>query len=427
MPIAMAVAVAVATKEKTMMTKWNIRKFAAGMVLSLFVLTTASVAWAQAVSDDLLAVSQEGTSKATSAPEAAREIQNSVTAETARAQVIEILGEKRYQQNKNLVEAKIIRQSAKFVPFVNSSQPQAQPDGTWKMTVELKLSKASLRQMILDAGLMNDADGPAAILPLVSFIDRKNGVSLRWWLGQPKDELHKFLSVIGALFHGQMQTEFSRQGFHVIRPIETSVSPLPDAYRVERLSSQDMSFVADYFHAPMVMRGDLRFRESPEVAHVVTGVLQVEVLQVTSNRVVAEVTRHFQTDSTGSFENAVRSKLTSELPEVARELASQVLDAWQRGTLNANLIRFAVHGDLNPKQVTEVKNSFVQSLHEIKSVKERSFESGLVVFEVDFNGEVPALTEHLKTLAIPGFDTRISSTSEREIALELKPSSSVSR
>lgn len=393
-----------------------------GFSLRLCLVVTLSLgagfARAQPV-DDLQTVTIEGTSKAGSSVEAAREIQNSSTSDTARAQVIEIIGEKRYQKHKSTVENKIIKQSAKFIPFVAPGQAQAQPDGSWKMTVELKLSTSSLRKMIVDAGLLNDAEGPASLVPLISFIDRKTGSSLRWWQGEPKDEAHKFLSQVSAGFHDRLQTEFSRQGFHVIKPLGLQVSPLPEAYRSDRLSGSDLSFVSDYFGAPMILRGDVRFREGRAAAAVGQVGLKLDVVQASTGRVVAEVSRQFDVEG-ASYEAAVRAKLATEVTEIAKDLASQVLEAWQRGTLSSNLMRLTLNGHLTPKQLGEFKSGLLQGIREVKILKERSFEFGHIVYEVDYAGELAALEEKFKALKMAAFDARIVEKTDKGLVMEIK-------
>lgn len=372
--------------------------------------------------DELLNVIQEGTSKATSAPEAAREIQNSVISEISRAQVLEILGEKRFLKNKTVIENKIIKQSAKFIPFVSPGLPLQQNDFSWKMNVELKLSKGSLRKMVLDAGLMNDSDGPTSILPMIAFVDRKSGASLRWWQGEPKDDAHKFLASLKALFNEKVQTEFSKQGFHFIKPIGTTLSPLPEQYRGDRMAAADLGFVADYFGAPMIVKGDVRFRESQGAVGVALGAIKLEVVQASSGRTVAEVSRNFETEP-GVYEAAIRGKMSADLPEIAKDLAVQVLEAWQRGTLNSNLVRLSIRGVLGPKQLNEFKSSLVQNIHELKSIKERAFEAGKILFEIDYSGDLATLSERFKTLKLPAFETHVSDvseTSEKIIEIDVK-------
>jgi hypothetical protein len=379
---------------------------------------------AHAQTDDLVTITGEETVKATSAVEAAREIQNHFTSETARNQVIEIIGDKRYQKNKNLVESKIVKNSAKFMPFISPGQPVSQPDGSFKMSVEIKLSSTSLRKMVVDAGLMNDAEGPSSLLPMVSFIDRRSGTALRWWQGEPKDEAHKFLSQVSTKVHERLQLEFSKQGFHMIKPLSSSLSPLPDGYQADRLSGSDLIFVSDFYGSPMILRGDVRFREGKEsVGRSIPAAqiaLKLEVIQAASGRLVAEVSRQFDTEPGSQYEASIRNKLNSELGEIAKDLASQVFEVWQRGSLNSNLVRLSINGRLTPKKLAELKTALLQGLKEVKTLKERSFSVGQVVFEMDYAGSRPTLDEKIRALHLALFDTRISDSTEKGLVLEVK-------
>jgi len=397
--------------------KFKIRARAvAAILVSGFVLFNHSPVLAQ--NEDLVTITGEGTSEAVSSVEATREIQNTVMTETARAKVIELVGEKRYLKSKGIIDSKLIRQAVKFIPYVNLKPPVQQTDQSWKTTVEMKLSLTSLRKMILDAGILNDAEGPASILPLVAFSDRQKGTALRWWQGEPKDEQHKFLSLISHSFFDQMQAEFSKQGFHLIRPLETQISPFPEVYRVEHPASQDLAFMSEYYASPMVMQGDVRVKGSKD-GGIALGVIRLQVIQVNSGRTVAEVSRQFETDP-GNYEVSLRAKLNTVVPDLAKDLAVQVLEAWQRGTLNTNLIRITLNGILNAKQLAEFKAGVVQNIHEVKSMKERLFQQGQVAFEVDYAGEATPLTDHFKTLHIPGFETAISDATDKNITMTIK-------
>ena len=373
----------------------------------------------KAQSEELLTVTIEGTSKATGPVEAAREIQSEVTAETARSRVQDILGEKRFQKSKAIIESKIVRQAAKFIPFVKAGSPVQEPDGTWKMAVELKLSPASLRRMVLEAGLLNDAEGPAAILPVIAFVDRQKNASLRWWMGEPKDDATKFLSQVSRQFHDVLQAEFSRQGFHVIKPQSSQTSPLPEPYRAERPTNTEYQFMSDFFQAPMVIKGDVRFKEVKEPIGAGLCAIKIQIVQAQTGRTVAEVSRQLEADST-SYESALRAKLTAELPELAKDLATQVYEVWQRGTLNTNQIRLALRGTLTPKQINEFKSGLLSQMQEVKSLRERLFDGTGIHFEMDYSGESAALVDRLKGIKIQGFETRVSSTTDTLLALEVK-------
>lgn len=361
------------------------------------------------VSDELLTVTYEGMSRLETPIEAQREIQAKAVSETARAQALELLGEKRYQKNKGPVETRIVRQAVKFIPFVNPGSLQKLPDGSWKMPVEMKISMPSLQKMVLDAGFMSESEGPASILPMIAFVDRTKATSVRWWMGEEKGEAHRFLAQLGRSVHQALGLELLRQGFHLIRPQGLTVSPLPEAFRVDRPSSQELKFISDYFQATMILKGDVRLREARTRSGVYLCSVRLQVVQTASGRTIGEVSRTIETEA-GAYEAVVRAKVNAEMPEIAKDLAVQVLDAWQRGTLNANLLRLAVRGPLNPRQVTEFKSELLKSVREVKSMRERLFEPGQITFEVDFAGQPDQLAERLGSAQLEGFATRVAAS-----------------
>ena len=370
-------------------------------------------------SSELTTAKMEGTARADLAINASKEIQSTLTNEFVKNQIIDIIGEKRYAKNKTVIENKIIRQSAKFIPFVNPGPVAQLPDGTWKMTVEFRLSQSSLRKMILDAGLLNDSEGPASILPLVVFNDKEKSTMTHWWMGEEKDENHKFLVQVAQGFHEKLQTEFARQGFHMIKPQGTEMSPLPEAYRVEHPAAVELTFIADYFQAAMVIKGEVDLSQSRTLPGTAICAVKLQVVQPATGRVIAEVSRQFETSS-GTYEAMIRAKMNSESTEIGKELSAQVLEAWQRGTLNTNLIRMAIRGHLTPRQLTEFKTDFTRSVHEVKGLKERLFEPGQVVFEVDYAGDSTQLAERLRGLSIVGFQTHLAESADKTLALDVK-------
>jgi len=88
--------------------------------------------------------------------------------------------------------------------------------------------------------------------------------------------------------------------------------------------------------------------------------------------------------------------------------------------LNANLVRLAVMGTLNPKQMNEVKAGILKGAPEVKSLKERVFDRGEVDFEADVSGDAKSVAERLKSVQIPGFQTRVTDASAKSLTLEVK-------
>lgn len=364
-----------------------------------------SHSYAQGFDDELLSISEEGGSKATSQVEAQREIQSKLISGVARDQVIEIIGEKRYQKNRTMVENRIVREAAKFIPFVQPGDIQKQPDGSWKMKVDLKLSVGSLRKMVIDTGLLSDADTPVTVVPMITFTDRMKAVSYRWWMGDSQDEVRKPLVEWASALENQLHRELMKQGFHLLLPLEGTVSnQLPQPFRVDRASSQDLKMIGDYLGISMVVRGDVRVKDSREIPGAWQIQLKLEVIPVQGGRTVAEISRTLETDS-GPSAIVVKKKIEKEAGDLAKDLSTQVFEAWTRGTLAATTLKLAVKGNLTPKQLSEFRSQLLKSksMRDIKAIRERLFEPGQVTYEVDYAASPEDFREKLKSLELSTF------------------------
>lgn len=388
----------------------------------------SSNSFAQGFDDELLPITEEGSSKATSQVEAQREIQGKLISGVARSQVIEIIGEKRYQKNRTMVENRIVREAAKFIPFVQPGDIQKQPDGTWKMKVDLKLSVGSLRKMVIDTGLLSDADTPVTVMPMITFTDRMKAVSYRWWMGDSQDEVRKPLVEWSRALENQLHRELMKQGFHLLLPLEGTVSnQLPQPFRVDRASSQDLKMIGDYLGISMVVRGDVRVKDSRELPGAWQIQVKLEVIPVQGGRTVAEISRTLETDS-GPAAIVVKKKLEKESGDLARDLSTQVFEAWTRGTLAATTLKLAVKGNLTPKQLGEFRTQLLKSkaMRDIKAIRERLFEPGQVTYEIDYAASPEDFREKLKSLELSTFHEKFVQEAGADglstpFTLEVKP------
>ena len=390
------------------------------LACGLFCSLGLALQFAHAEVDELVTVSVEGTSHAENEGDATREIGAWAMSNVAREQVMELIGTERFQKNKANIETKIVKQASRFIPFMNTGKIKQLPDKTWQMPVELKISTASLRRIVLDNGLLSDSDGPAAILPLIAFTDRTKGVSSRWWLGEEKDEAHQALVQMSHTLHERMQLEFIRQGFYMMNPIGLQSSPLPMNLRLERPTQSELVAITDNFKMSMVARGDVRVTASRTLPGAFDVSAKIQVLQPLSGRAIAEVSRQFTTD-TGAMNVVLKAKSATELPELAKDLAAQVLDAWQRGTLNANVMRVTVRGVLTPKQMADFKAGLMKNVHEVKALKDRLFDHGSVTFEAEVLGDATVLSDHLKTLEVQGFQVKLAESNQKSVTIDVKP------
>ncbi len=399
------------------------------LAVSLLITGFDSKSYGQNNDDELLSVTTEGTSKASSQVEATREIQSRALTGTAREQVIEIIGDKRYAKNKAIVESRIVREAAKFIPFVQPGDIVKLPDGSWKMKLDLRVSLGSLRKMVIDTGLLSDADTPVTILPMIAFTDRVKAVSYRWWMGDSRDDSRKSVVEWARIVQQGLHKELMHQGFHLQLPLSGTLSnAIPPMFRVDRASSQDLKQLGEYLGISMALRGDVRVKDSKESLGGWQIQVRLEVIPVQGGRTVAEISRIFETES-GPSEIIVKRKLEKEISEMSKDLASQVLEAWTRGTLAATTLRLAVKGNLTPKQLSDFRTQFTKAIRDIKAMRERLFEPGRVVFEIDYAATPEEFRDRLKGIALPGFSEKLVVDAELGAAdgttvpftLEVKP------
>jgi hypothetical protein len=388
--------------------------FASLMVPILFFTASAS---AQQPADELTVVTVEGISKSDNPSDAIKEITAKAIADTAREQVIEILGEKKYQKSKVVIENKVIRESAKFIPFVNPGEP-LKVDGGYKVSIQLKISQGSLAKIISSAGLLVDSEGPGSLLSLVSITDQIHAAdgSYAWWASDHMDSGGNLVQLSTGL-NQSLFSEFSRQGFYVLRPQGPStVHLIPENWRVPHLRVEDLKPLGEYLQMAMIIRGDIRLYNSSAGSE---AALKLDVVQARNGKVIADVTRTVALEK-GLSDAAIRTRLNAQFIDLSKDLAAQVLEVWQRGTLGSNSVTLSVRGRLNPKQLKQFKSEIIHSVHEIKALRERFFEPGRVVFEMEYNGASAQMSDRFKSVALASFGFQVSDVSEKGVTADVK-------
>ena len=161
----------------------------------------------------------------------------------------------------------------------------------------------------------------------------------------------------------------------------------------------------------MVLRGDLRVRESKEVTGAWTVQIKMVVDPVVRGRSVAEVSRTYETEI-GPTEVVVKKVLQKESEELSKDLATQVFEAWSRGTLTTTPLRLAIRGQFSPQQLVEIRQLLQRAHREIKAIRERSLEQERVDFEIDWSSTPAQFVEKIKAMELPGYQKKISSESQ---------------
>ncbi|WP_374030174.1 hypothetical protein [Bdellovibrio bacteriovorus] len=365
---------------------------------------------------DLIDRTYSGSSKEATPQGAKKEIQDQASQKVSEEIIKELIGEERFMKNKSLIQNKVIKNSARYIPF---SKPSAmtQEGEEYKMSVAMKVSLRDLKQMLQDNTLLNENDAIPVVLPVISWVDRVQGRSYRWWLPLEKNP-QGFLVKEGRLLEEALRDSFQKNNFYALRPIESNLGlSVPADFQNERVASgEDAQFFAQFFNAPVLIDGQVLLTKTDK-GNAYRIEIRMTALQVSNGRAIADVSRRYETEG-GTLENAVDKKLREVAEATANDLASQVLEAWQRGSLGTSVIRLTIKGRNTLPMMEGLKDKIRSQITQVKNIRERLVSSESVSFEVDTSVPAPELLAKLESLDVDG--KKLSKVSEGRDEIVLK-------
>lgn len=373
----------------------------------------SSSLWAQQA--DLLERNFSGSSKEATPQSAKSDIQNQASSKISEEVIRELIGEERFNKNKALIQSKVIKNSARYIPFVKPSAVTMEGE-EYKMSVNMKISLRDLKQMLQDNSLLNENDTIPVVLPVISFVDRVGGRSYRWWRTQDKNT-QGFLNKQSRTLEESLRGSFQKNNFFVIKPVEAGLGAnIPSAYQNERIAGEDAQFFAQYFNAPVMIEGQV-LMDKADKGNGYRIDIRMTAVQISNARPIADVSRRY--DVEGSFEGAVDKKIREISESVANDLASQVFEAWQRGSLGTSVIRVTITGKHNLPAMEDLKERIRSQLTQVKNIRERLVSSDSVSFEVDTAASSAELAAKLEALDLAGKKLSKVSEGRDEIVLKL--------
>ncbi|KYG65208.1 hypothetical protein AZI87_11630 [Bdellovibrio bacteriovorus] len=356
-----------------------------------------------------------GVSKEATPQGARRDIQDQASQKVSEDIIKELVGEERFSKNKSLIQSKIIKNSARYIPFAKASS-LTQEGAEYKMSVSLKVSLRDLKQMLQDNALLNENDAIPVVLPVISWIDRVQGKSYRWWLPSDKTQ-QAFLIKEARVLEEAMRGSFQKNNFFAVKPVEAGLgNSVPGDFQNERIVGEDAQFFSQYFNAPLLIDGQVVLNKG-ESGKNYRIEIRMTAVQVSNGRAIADVSRRYDTEN-GSFESAVDKKMREVIETTANDLASQVLEAWQRGSLGTSVIRLTIQGRNTLPMMEGLKEKIRSQITQVKSIRERLVSSEAVSFEVDTAVSTVELLGKLEALDIEG--KKLSKVSEKQDEIVLK-------
>lgn len=331
----------------------------------------------------------------------------------------EIIGEAKFNRNRSVIFAKVIKNSPRYIPFSKPGEMQALPDGGFKMTSLLKLSVSDLQSLLLENGLFYESDGTPSAIPAIRWLDRVNGQAYTWWSERAGDN-KAFLKKQSRQLEADLKEAFAKQHFFVLKPQAGKLAEtLPGDYKSETLRREDWQSIAERFSSQILLEGEISLNKSSERSDAFAVELKMSAVQMVNGRIIAEVARKFET-AAGPFEAVVGKTLAEAMEMTSQDLASQVLDAWQRGAIGANLYKLTLRGRLPLIQQEAFKEVLKNQVREVKNIRERLISSDQMVFEVDSALGPKELGQKAPKIQVSGTELVLESASDTEAVYRVK-------
>jgi hypothetical protein len=381
-----------------------------------FMFLCFAVALSAHASRDVIETSFKGTSEKPAA-QARQEIFQDAIEKVSKQFIQQIIGETKYNQNESTIKNKIIRESGKYVLFVKSLDTKSTASGT-EMTVGMKLSLQSLQQLLLKEGLLYKMSGSPKVIPLIQIQDRVAGASYSWWV----ESLNKSSGTLSsplAILHQSLREGLMPLGFYFLNPIHPGFSAaLPTVFQSESLPTDDELVVGEFFDGQIVISGGVLLKQGRKRADAYEIEVRLTARHTGNGRVVGEVIRTYETEA-GPMARMIGDKAKEVFPDIAKDLTVQIHDAWKSGTFGSTLIRLVINGDFNFLKLNQFKNQLLTQVHGVKTLKERKFMPGQVVFEIDSDTTAEQISQSIQKTQFSQFSVQVSSGGVSEIELSV--------
>lgn len=288
--------------------------------------------------------------------------------------VRETLGAERFQKNRSAIQSKVLKLSSRLIPFSKAGNLEQTPDGH-KMSVQVRINVDDLDQLLMTQGLYFESDVPPVILPLVAWMDKDDGDQFAWWtVGTPQG-----LGAWNSEFEQVARREFLKEGFYVLAPQQFRFQ---ESYTEGgfKLGVSDVQKLSAQRQSQVVILGEIQVIQGGPTGRELE--IKLNTLHVPRNRVLGQVGRRVPLEKNAKV-GIVSNRIRDLFETVAKDLAGQTIEAWQRGATQTNNYKITIAGALSPSQIEEFREGFRTKVREVKNLRERLINSTNTTFEMD--------------------------------------------
>ncbi len=348
--------------------------------------------------------------------EAKQEGFDQATEEATKRLTEELLGPERTLKVWTSIRQRLLKNSARYVQFIKGSQ-LSEANGQTRVQVQMRISTDNLEALLREIGALGT--GTVRLLPLVS-VSEPRGTRYVWWADvseeKSAEKKETFAQEAFKKVFQSISTKFKGKNVYVLDPSSPSFRMgIPAAYRSEGLRREDMILLAQYLKADVVLSGKIDIVRLDGAASKINYDLQL--WQGKAGRGLSETTR--SEAAAGDQPKALLAALDQANERILSEFAAKLNDTIMAGSLNLNVIRIAVEGQLAYKNQVEFKKQ-LESLREIKTLRERLFEPSRVTFEAETNTTGEELAKSVQKARFPQYKVDVEGVQDNSLVLAVK-------
>ncbi len=338
--------------------------FQAALVL-LFTFSLSLVAHARELTDMSLEIVTAKTGN-----EAKQEAFDQATEEATRRLTEDLIGAERTKKVWPTVKPRLLKNSTRYVQFIKGTQA-TETAGQTRVQVQMRISTDNLENLLREIGVMGS--GTVRLLPLVAISEPK-GTRYVWWADVGDGKTENFSQEIFKRFFTSLTSKLKGKNVYILDPSNASFRMgVPANYRSEGLKREDMILLAQYMKADVVLSGRVDLVKAEAAGTKINYDLQM--WQAKAGRGLSEAQRSEAT--TGDQPKVLLANMEQANDRVLSEFTNKLVEAMMAGSLNLNVVRITVEGQLPYRNQVEFKK-MLEGVREIKMLRERLFESSRV-------------------------------------------------
>ncbi|MCC6277415.1 MAG: hypothetical protein IT289_05825 [Oligoflexia bacterium] len=364
------------------------------ILLILVVLVMPTIGRTQ--SDDLSTFYSEGISQDANAGKAQAEAFKDAVNKVVVQAATQLIGGARVEKNLGVMKSKVFPNWSKFVTSYKASDPKIKgPDTT--VQVQMRVSLTSLRDLLASSGVLYQNDGKLNVIPLVKIVEKTDlESSFRWWVDDGTPGIAKQRESAKLMFQ---LLEASLKSKAIVFPEAVNKwvpGQIPDLYRRDFLSLDEMRSLGEYFKAQVILSGQLTYELTAQGYRTSFAVNGFNAL---NGRKILELNK--------SLEEKIKDptlvkSLKKQVPVFSAELAARLADENSKGNLNVSTLLLVINTSLGPQELDLFKKQVLARVSELRTMRERRMERGQFSFEADVSGGATGLAKRLESISFEG-------------------------